>query len=240
MSELFFDERQLPKIKNEYVAFVDIMGTQTHMKKSVKETANFIFKLHSAIIAAYREKPYKNVFIYPVMDGAYITSGKIDDMKNILIRIYRSLAELFVEEEKLSYLYLIRGAVAYGEVIHGHNIPYSASRAFEMNLGYKENLLLGNAMISAYIGESKTAPFGIFLDDSAVKHKEKGFGSFSADWKWFEDNELKIKPELSQKLSIKIEEYLVSLEDTNHPLTYKVDRIKEHKKLTKDYFSVKS
>ena len=101
MSDVFFDERKLPKTRNEYVAFVDIMGTQTHMKKSVRETANFIFKLHSAIISAYREKPYKNVFVYPVMDGAYITSGNIEDMKNILLRIYRSLAEIFIDETKM-------------------------------------------------------------------------------------------------------------------------------------------
>ena len=237
MTDVFFDEKKLPSPHNEYVAFVDIMGTKTHMKKSVRETANFIFKLHSAIITSYRDKPYKNVFVYPVMDGAYITSGNIDDMKNILVRIYRSLAEIFVSEDNSNYLYLIRGAVAYGQIIHGHNVPYDASKAFEMNLGYKENLLLGSAMISAYSGEDKAAPFGIYIDESAIKHNWKGFGSFPDGWKWYKDTILKIDSELPKKLSERIIEYLTLLEDPNHPLTYKHDRIEAHKTLTKEYFS---
>ena len=45
------------------------MGTQLRMNKSVKECATYIFKLHSAIISSWREKAYKNDFVYPVMDA---------------------------------------------------------------------------------------------------------------------------------------------------------------------------
>lgn len=238
MADVFFNERKLPKSKKEYVAFIDIMGTRTHMKKSVRETANFIFKLHSAIISAWREKPYKNVFVYPVMDGAYITTSNKRDMINILVRIYRSLSLNYLSETKLAFLYLVRGAVAYGDVVHGHNIPYEASKAFEMNLGYKDNLLLGSAMIAAYDGEGKAAPFGIYIDDSAIKHPGNESGAFRADWKWFNDGSLKIEDTLPQRLSEMIQDHLDSMSDKKHPLHYSEEKIYAHKELVKEYFAV--
>lgn len=239
MADVFFNERELPKPRNEYVAFVDIMGTRTHMMRSVKETANFIFKLHSAIISAWREKPYKNVFIYPVMDGAYITSTNKEDMVNILQRVYRSLSKLFLDEPNPSFLYLVRGAVAYGEVVHGHNVPYSASKAFEFCLGYKDYILLGSAMISAYEKEGDAAPFGIYLDESAIKGtRGKNGGAFPEEWKWFKDETLKIDKELPTRLSVKIIDYLESMKDSNHPLHYEEEKIQKHISLTKDYFWV--
>ena len=69
MADVYFNVRKLKgKAHKEYVAFVDIMGTRTHMKNSIYESANFIFKLHAAIISAWREKNYHGVFVYPVMD----------------------------------------------------------------------------------------------------------------------------------------------------------------------------
>ena len=42
MADVYFNVRKLKgKAHKEYVAFVDIMGTRTHMKKSVYESANF-------------------------------------------------------------------------------------------------------------------------------------------------------------------------------------------------------
>ena len=148
MPNVFFDNRFLNgKSHKEYVAFVDIMGTRTHMKACVDEAANFIFKLHAAIISAWREKNYGGVFVYPVMDGAYIATKSKEDMINILVRIYRELAQLFINEPNSLHRYMIRGSVAYGDVIHGHNIPYEASKAFESYLGYKDQIMLGSAMI---------------------------------------------------------------------------------------------
>lgn len=236
MADVYFNERMLPKPKYEYVAFVDIMGTRTHMNKSVRESANFIFKLHSAIISAWREKPYKNVFIYPVMDGAYITSGNKDNMANILLRVYRNLADVFMKESNYDYLYLVRGAIAYGEVIHGHNVPYEASKAFEMNLGYKDNILLGSAMITAYDGEEKAAPFGIFIDSSASKGRRKGGGSFKENWKWFDDESLKIDKDLPKLIAEKMKNYLETMKDAAHPLHYPVEKINKHIQLIEDYF----
>ena len=236
MADIYFNERKLPKPRSEYVAFIDIMGTRTHMKKSVKETANFIFKLHSGIISAWRQKPYKNVFVYPVMDGAYITSSNKEDMINILARVFRSLAINFMNESNFSYLYLVRGAVAFGEVIHGHNVPYEASKTFEYNLGYKDHILLGSAMISAYDGEGKAAPFGIFIDETALKGTGFKSGAFNSGWKWFSDDTLKIDKNLPAQMSDKIQTYLETMKDSSHPLHYATEKIDIHKQLVAEYF----
>lgn len=141
MADVYFNVRKLKgKAHKEYVAFVDIMGTRTHMKKSVYESANFIFKLHAAIISAWREKNYHGVFVYPVMDGAYITARNKDDMINIMLRIYRELAKLFVKEQTQEHQYMIRGAIAYGEVIHGHDIfATKSSGEFPKGKRHKRN-----------------------------------------------------------------------------------------------------
>ena len=237
MSDIYFNADKLPTPKKEYVAFIDIMGTRTHMKCSVKETANFIFKFHAAVIAAYREKMYKNVFLYPVMDGIYITTGKKEDMINILLRVFRELAKCFVNEKDNYYKYLIRGSIAYGEVIHGHHIPYKASKIFEVDLGYKNQIILGSGMITAYDNESMAAPFGIQVDSSAIKMEndsKRQYGAFPSDWKWFKDEMLKIDENLPRKLQDKIINYLNWLRNENNPLHY--DKIDRHIELTNNYF----
>lgn len=239
MADVYFNARKLPKSQNEYVAFIDIMGTRTHMKVSVGQTANFIFKLHAAIIQAWREKPYRNVFVYPVMDGAYITAGNKEDIENIVVRIYRSLYEVFIKEKESRFYYLVRGAIAYGEVIHGHHVPYNASKAFEMSLGYKDNILLGSAMINAYDGENKVAPFGVYIDESAIKRGQAGkTGAFPVDWKWYNSSTLKVDPNTPSLLRQKIKLYLEEMKDEHHPLHYETAKIEKHLMLTDDYFGI--
>lgn len=241
MADVYFNVRKLNgKAHKEYVAFIDIMGTRTHMKKSVYESANFIFKLHAAIISAWREKNYHGVFVYPVMDGAYITTRNKADMINILLRIYRELAKLFVKEQTAEHQYMIRSAIAYGEVIHGHDIPYEASKAFENSLGYKDHILLGRAMIAAYDGEAKAAPFGIYLDESAVRHEKsedkRDYGSFYADWKWYQDDTLQLREIDFVAFKRKIIDSLEAMKKPTHIFSYKPDKAQKHIEMTQSYF----
>lgn len=240
MSSVYFNNKKLPAPKREYVAFIDIMGTQLRMNKSVKECATYIFKLHSAIISSWREKAYKNVFVYPVMDGAYITASRQDDMQNILTRIYRALYDE-MKTEDINYIYPVRGAIAYGEVIHGHTVPYTASKAFEMNLGYKDNILLGRAMIDAYQNESNAAPFGIYLHDSAIKRDEtdnkKGYGVFSSDWKWFNNKDLKVEDSVANNVCEILDNYFDLMMNPKHPLHYSNEKIERHRELLYAYFA---
>lgn len=47
---LFFNAAHLPLPTEQYVAWVDVMGTQTSMSTSLRTAANFMFKLHIADI----------------------------------------------------------------------------------------------------------------------------------------------------------------------------------------------
>lgn len=227
MALIYFDGKQLPKAKKRYVAFVDIMGTKAHMTRSTQTTANFIFKLHAAVLDAWKNEKYQNVFVYPVMDGAYITAARKEDIEKIIVRIYSGIAELQIRESNPIHRFIIRGSIAYGEVIHGHNVPYSASKVFEIDLSYKNNILLGPSMISAYSGEGHAAPFAVFIDDSAVDH---GSGKgFAQDWKWYNSRILKIRDGLSNELSQTVLDYF--------QLTTEDPKREEHKHLAKDYFN---
>lgn len=228
MAQIFFNGKLLPPASKRYVAFVDIMGIQTHMLKSTATAANFIFKLHSAILDAWRGEKYQDVFVYPVMDGAYITAAVKSDIEKILVRIFKGIAEIQITESNPSHWFVIRGSVAFGEVIHGHHVPYEASKVFEKDLGYKNNILLGPAMISAYRGEAKAAPFGIYLDDSAINH---GSGrGFPKKWKWYDSTALTLDNEIGTKIRQTVLDYFKKTSGDT-----KAD---QHKQLAEEYFSL--
>ena len=238
MSGIYFNAQELPTARKEYVAFIDVMGTQNHMKRSVAIAANFIFKLHSTVISALREKPYIGVFLYPTMDGVYITSTTRKDMENILIRILRKLADEFLEENDINHQFLVRGGLAYGQVIHGHDIPYSAANELGMYSGYKDMIILGDAMVAAYDGEGKASPFGIYVDESAIRGSNGTFGFYDCFWKWFFSKELKVDSELHHLIAEKIKNYLECAKDENSPIHYNIESVEKHMKLVMDYFAL--
>lgn len=235
MAILYFNSKVLPKPSMEYVAFIDLMGTRSHMGKSVPETANYVFKLHSAIITAWREKNYKNVSVYPVMDGAYITGKQKEAIERIVPRLFGLLANVFYNEE-LSHKFLVRCSIAYGEVIHGYDIPYRASKAFQSNIGYKEKLLLGNAMIKAFDGEKKASPFGVYLDSSAIKGQ--GSGVFLPDWKWFNSINPGFSKFTSYDLGREILSYLKSLKGKQDTTGYPEERRLAHIEMVREYYGI--
>lgn len=184
----FFDAKKLPTAKNEYVCFIDIMGIQSKMSHSINQSSNFIFKLHAIILEIWRTSTYKSISVYPIMDGAYITSSNKSEMLNFLTYIYNSLVKNLLREEDFKYWFWIRAALAYGETIHGRNIPYDASYEFSTRVGYKEQLLIGEPMILAYSKEREAAPMGIYIDNSA-NSKHQGI---PLDWRWFKNTYIKI------------------------------------------------
>ena len=72
LTQLFFNAAHLPLPIDQYVAWVDVMGTQASMSTSLRTAANFMFKLHIAAFQAPRERAR----IYPVMDGFYAAAPK--------------------------------------------------------------------------------------------------------------------------------------------------------------------
>lgn len=149
------------------------------------------------------------------------------------------MAESFIKETNPAHQFIPRCGLAYGEIIHGHNVPYEASKVFEFDLSYKNNILLGKAMIDAYSSEGDASPFGIYVHKSAIKSgNNRKSGVFPADWRWYNSKEIKIHEGINIRLGKALEAYYATVKDENHVLHYSLDKIAEHERKTKEYFKL--
>lgn len=228
----YFNADLLPKPQNSYVCFIDIMGVQNKMKHSLPQTGNYIFKLHATILYAWRNLTYDSISVYPIMDGAYIVSNTKDEMLTLLATIFYDLSVSLLNEPDFKYWYLVRAAISYGEIIHGRNIPYDASLEFSSRVGYKEQLLIGPAMIDAYTGEGKAAPMGIYVADSAT--------DINREWKWFDHSGIKVDLAKIDAFKNSLKEYYSVWLEQNESITkYPENKRNEHFQLAIEYFGIK-
>ncbi|WP_339815219.1 hypothetical protein [uncultured Imperialibacter sp.] len=172
---MYFNSSKLPEPKNEYVAWIDIMGTKNIMSDSLNISANFIFKFHSAIQAS-KDADAK---YYPLMDGVFITTDKLSVLKRVIAETFTKLAELFSAEQNNRHRFLIKGSISFGPIIHGENVPADACSDLEKDLNYKKAILMGTPMIQAYSIEKLAPPFGVYIHESARTFAEKGKARFS-------------------------------------------------------------
>jgi len=225
---LFFNSQSLPPAGNEYVAWVDIMGTQAAMSRSIDISANFIFKLHVAALQA----PHANVEIYPVMDGFYASSQNQQDMLEFLRNIFQSVADEFNQERNPLHRFIIRGGLAFGPVIHGRAIGPQASTVLNANPGYGDSILLGMPMIQAHSSESIAPPFGVAVHESA-----RAFSSAGAHpihfmwWKWHNQTNNAIW----QQLTVDLNAHFNWCSSQSMAINYNLDRIKTHSEMAKQY-----
>lgn len=234
----YFNADKIPTPQNEYVCFLDIIGIQSRMLHSVKQTSNYIFKLHATILESIREGQYKNVSVYPIMDGAYISSTSKKSILNLLSRLFRELC-LALREADFKHWYLIRASLSYGPIIHGRDIPYAASNEFTTKVGYKEQILIGSPVTWAYSNESFAPPMGIFFHDSALSSSDMMLhGHIDPNWKWHKDNELiKIDSAMINIFQGKFGEYYDWMYTHTPENEYPMSKRREHIKAFNNYFA---
>ncbi len=175
-----FRADKLQDARKEWVSWVDVMGTRGSMSWSVKSTANYICKLHIVAIQARR----MNLALYPVMDGIFATAESARDLKTFLELMYGALIHHFIKESKPHYRFMIRGAVAHGEVYHGRQFAKGLAPALASHPQHRDAILLGVPVIDAAATEEDAPPFGIAVHPSAREE----FPVPSAEqpwWKWF-------------------------------------------------------
>lgn len=179
---IYFNSQLLPPFPNpEYAAWIDVMGIQSAMSRSLHISGNFVFKLHVAALQA----PRANVRLYPVMDGMYICSSAQADMLDFLRSVLEQVADTFITESEPLHRFSVRGALAYGPVIHGNQIPSSASNAFQNNVTHKDGIILGLPVVQAHENEKLAPPFGIFIHESARAFAPAGTAPMKhVWWKW--------------------------------------------------------
>ena len=225
----YFDSRHLPDPKNEYVAWVDVMGVKAVMARTLQATANFVLKLHVAML----EAPRQGVRLYPVMDGAYVTSPTQDAMTDFLRDVYARLAGVFVSAGSPLYQCVIKGALSYGPVIHGADLPSAASYTLDNNPEYRGSILLGMPMVQAVQSELKAPPFGVFVHESARSFAPPGARPFNnVWWSWSVPNHRRLASDLRAELG----KYYDWCEARASMIEYEPDRIRSHRRMVAEYF----
>ncbi|TNJ38397.1 hypothetical protein FGF66_09045 [Chlorobaculum thiosulfatiphilum] len=218
----FEAKNKLPEPVAEYVAWLDVMGIQSSMMRSLHTAANFIFKLH---VAALEQKKPK-MRLYPIMDGVYVTTPDKEEMRSFLSEVFHRLATCFNEENENKHRFLAKASVAFGLVIHGHNVNSFASGVLKENEEYKNSILLGMPVVLANQGEKFAPPFGIILHYSALDMATRDEKKWSHTWwPWFEFG----NDAIAQKLKKEIESYFRWCEERAGVINYDPARIKHHR-----------
>jgi len=184
------------------------------------------FKFHIAALEAKSD----GITLYPVMDGVYVTSKDKITMEKFLRAMYKNLAKVFIKQEKEHFLFVLRGAVAFGEIYHGRDIGKDASNTLNLHQEHKSQILLGEPMINAHLGERNAPPFGIYIHETA-KGDDSSVGS-DGWWRWFQgDHELD-----AAIIGKKLSSYFDWCYSNREEIHYNLDRILVHKGLAELYF----
>lgn len=236
----YVKDSAFPKMKNEYVCWIDIMGTKRKMEHSVNTCGIFMLKFHAAILEAVQEKGLtkdRAIETYPVMDGVYITSKTRKDLEIALVHIFSELGRLFNSTTDFHHQFLVKAAIAYGPVIHGEDIGDVVNRAIANNPSYKNSLLIGLPMIQAITGEQNAPPFGVFIHESARTFHPDNEDAFSFKWwKWYLHNTSDWTSDETENLHTKITQYFNNRRNQSIFLEYPIDRVDAHLKAAEEYF----
>jgi hypothetical protein len=228
---IFFNSQCLPQFPAaEYVAWIDVMGIQSAMGRSLHISGNFVFKLHVAALQAW----IANVTLYPIMDGFYASSANQSDMLNFLRQVFEETADEFVQESEPLHRFVIRGALAFGPVIHGNQVTATASNIFKNKSGYKDSILLGLPMVQAHESENQAPPFGLFVHESARSFAPPNVQPMHhVWWKWVNAPNTNLWQQMQNALVAHYQWCRANSES----LLYPPDRIEIHKELASQYFT---
>ncbi len=224
----YFNAGTLPKPSLSYVCWLDVMGASSVMERSISMAANFVCKLHHAVL----QSPHEGIRLYPMIDGLYAISDTQSSMKAFLTGTFTALAQIFVGETVVHHRFVPKASIAYGPVLHGETIPASASPILAEHTDYRKTLMFGMPMIQAYNGERCAPPFGVYIHESArafAGEREKPF--ICVWWQWFDRNH-----DLATKLNRELKRYYEWCKKNPHAILYEVDRINEHEQFATEYF----
>jgi hypothetical protein len=229
---LFVNAAKLPPSKAHYVLWLDVMGVQSVMSRSLSISANFIFKFHSAALEAKQA----GVDIFPVMDGLYAVAADQEPMKQFIRAVLERVAITFTSEKEERFRFVVRGGLAYGSIIRGADVGRDAAPSISANPTYAATLLLGMPVIQAHVGESQAPPFGVFVSESARGFAPGGTGPFvEVWWRWFESANHK----LAVKLREGLEAYYDWCEAHALPILYDSARIQAHRTMARQFLPEK-
>lgn len=236
-----FNSVGLPVSPNQYVGWIDAMGIQSAMGRSTDVAANFVFKLHIAVLQsadALQPHQREGLSLYPVMDGVYFVTNDQQALQAFLKRTFGSLAREFVETAEMRHRFLVRGALSCGPVVHGLQLPEEASGTLAAHPDYRDSILLGLPMIQAYLTERSAPPFAVYVHESARAFAPEGRRPLKPTWwRWFKTPEDETWPELARDLRTELRRYFEWCGKRAAEIGYDTESIKKHSTLAEQYFA---
>lgn len=229
-------EVSVPTMK--YVAWLDIMGADSIMRRSMPVTANFLCKLHiSALEAQQRSHTGSDLNLYPIVDGLYITSSKQGPILSHIKETMTALAATFIFEEDPLYHFMPRACVAFGPVWEGEAFMTKSHTSLRKNKDYSCHILLGPCVTQAFYEESSAAPFGVWIHESARAFGPSGAHPLThTHWHWWRYRPAVIDSQVAKTLAGHLIAYLGWCKSNSTYILYKKERIEVHLELVKQYF----
>jgi hypothetical protein len=216
----------------QYVCWIDVMGSQETMLNSLYIASNFLMKLHMAALKVAEEFP---VNLYPAIDGVYICSTSPRNMLSFLNRTYSALATTFIIETEERFKFKVRGGLAYGQVVMGNQVLNCAG-ILQKNQQHTKSVLLGSALTHAFRVEKEAPPFGIKLDKSVID-KIQEISSFNKCLKWWEVYARPLDRFLAYELYYSLKNHYIWCSANSEKIGYLKEAIGKHESLVDEYFS---
>lgn len=225
---LYFDAGALPPPQAEYVVWVDVMGIQASMSRSLNISANFMCKLHIAVLRHRVE----SLRVYPIMDGFYATSLTKEAIERFLRSVLGAVADEFIETPEPWHRFIVKGAVAFGPVVHGSDIAEDASTEIAQDAQYGQTLLLGMPMVQANSSGRLAPAFGIYVHESARSFSPGDEQPFRTLWWNWEYEGTQRWSDLKSALR----EYYDWCSERADSIGYDAQRIGVHRRMMEQYF----
>lgn len=240
---LYFNSNYLGDPRDEFVAWVDVMGIQNRMVHSIQSTANFVYKTHVAVLEALKVVD-QQVTVYPVMDGFYASVADVDCLKKFLIAVFTEIAKelLNIKESEIYFAFVIRGGIAFGPVYHGRNLKREACFILDDNSSYRNMIMLGEPMINAYLIEKDAPPYGLAIHGSVQNSTEVKIDlvrvSGKTWWPWYKGVTEIMPDQMEGQLMHYFNWCHIEFTGQKYKQKYSKAKRDEHKSLSKRFFSM--
>lgn len=232
---MYIHEPAIPAAKNLYICWIDIMGTKEKMSNSVRTCSIQILHLHAAInMCRAQLQPDEKVYLYPIMDGAYVVAENPQVMLKFVTTLCQTMADDFLDERSTNeQKFLFKGAIAYGPLVQGKEINIRVHETFNTNEDYLRSLLFGLPMIQANQAEKLAPPFGIYIHESCRAFFPEGYEPIVYKWhRWWNGYSN------FQTFKNKFAAYYGYLRSQYISQNYDLDRLKTHYEMAREYFGI--
>lgn len=234
---------QMPPPNHEFVCWLDLMGMQNAMLRSLPNTANFAMKLLVAVTGPQSHLP-QSVSVCPVIDGLFMHSPSRDDLLLAVKRGIARLAMACIGTPGPDQAFLVRAAIAYGPLVNGASIPEPCFRP-EAYQGtgptrpvQADRVIFGFGVSRAYTASHVAPPFGVVIDSSATESALLGSG-IACDgllWHWWKHRTHDVDEWLARWLKRRVSEYLDWCGERPAQTGYEPQRLAAHRALFDEYY----